>query len=405
MADFMHAAGEITAPIEPAEIRRRFLEGMSLAACTVSVVTTDGVAGKYGVTVSAMASVSADTTRPTLLICIHHKSPAAAAILANDVFCVNILRDDQSYISDCFAGRLKAPDGDKFACAEWIEGATGALRVLDPLVAFDCRVVSSQQVGTHYVFFGSVEHIFVGSGGSPLIYANRAYGTPSRVDPAVEHRRALASLRIGVLQTFGPYIVPEIVERLTKSGLPIDLKLVEGDQRRILESLKAGDVDVALIYDIDVGRDVHIERLAVLRPYVLLAENDALAARPSLSLEELAEEPLVLLDAPTSGEYFLSFFSACDLQPNVRFRSSSFEMVRGLVGRGLGYSLLATKPATSMSYDGRALVTRPLSDETALSHITLAVRAAATLRPEVEAFMGACRELFPSGAPNHSSSI
>ena len=52
-------------------LRQRFLNGMGLAACTVNVVTTDGPAGRHGVTVSAMSSVSADMDQPTLLVCIH----------------------------------------------------------------------------------------------------------------------------------------------------------------------------------------------------------------------------------------------------------------------------------------------------------------------------------------------
>src|SRR5258708_14734492 len=94
----------------PAEraLRQQFLLGMSHAACTVNVVTTDGVAGRHGVTVSAMVSVSADTPQPTLLVCIHHLTPAIAAVLKNGVFCVNVLRDDQSHISDNFAGRSSA---------------------------------------------------------------------------------------------------------------------------------------------------------------------------------------------------------------------------------------------------------------------------------------------------------
>ena len=87
-------------------LRRNFLAAMSHAACTVSVVTTDGPAGRAGVTVSAMASVSADTPQPTLLVCVHHLSHAAEAILGNAAFCVNVLRDDQSDISDHFAGRV-----------------------------------------------------------------------------------------------------------------------------------------------------------------------------------------------------------------------------------------------------------------------------------------------------------
>ena len=85
-------------------LRSDFINGMSHAACTVNIVTTDGDFGKAGVTVSAMSSVSADTPQPTMLVCVHHLSPAAEKILGNGVFCVNLLRDAQSFISDAFAG-------------------------------------------------------------------------------------------------------------------------------------------------------------------------------------------------------------------------------------------------------------------------------------------------------------
>ena len=105
--------------LERPSMRDLFTNAMSNAACTVSVVTTDGPAGRLGVTVSAMTSVSADTPRPTLLVCVHQMSPCAEAIMQNGVFCVNVLRDDQWSISDCFAGRYRTADGNKFSCTEW----------------------------------------------------------------------------------------------------------------------------------------------------------------------------------------------------------------------------------------------------------------------------------------------
>ena len=116
-------------------LRDRYLEAMSEAAATVSVVTTDGPAGRAGVTVSAMCSVSADP--PTILVCVHHLSPACEAIRENGAFCVNVLGDEQSIISDTFAGRAPAPGGDKFDCAAWRTLATGAPALDDPLVALD----------------------------------------------------------------------------------------------------------------------------------------------------------------------------------------------------------------------------------------------------------------------------
>jgi flavin reductase (DIM6/NTAB) family NADH-FMN oxidoreductase RutF len=165
-------------------LRRAFLEAMSHTAATVNIVTTDGPAGRAGVTVSAMASVSADTPAPSLLVCLHHKGSAAPAILKNGVFCVNVLTADQSHISDVFAGRIRTEDGDKYSCAEWVADKTGAPRVVDPLVAFDCRLTHSELMGTHHVMFGAVEDIFIARHGLPLIYANRAYGTPAQLDQA-----------------------------------------------------------------------------------------------------------------------------------------------------------------------------------------------------------------------------
>lgn len=163
-------------------LRSAFLDAMSHTAATVNIVTTDGPAGRAGVTVSAMTSVSADTPAPSLLVCINRSSRACGPILRNGVFCVNVLRDDQSHISDVFAGRIETANGDKFSCADWVAQGTGAPRVIDPLVAFDCRVTDSELFGTHYVIFGAVDNIFIADQGLPLIYASRAYGTPATLE-------------------------------------------------------------------------------------------------------------------------------------------------------------------------------------------------------------------------------
>ncbi|MGA2342152.1 MAG: LysR substrate-binding domain-containing protein [Steroidobacteraceae bacterium] len=379
-------------------LRRRFLNGMSHAACTVNVVTTDGPAGRHGVTVSAMVSVSADTPQPTLLVCIHHLSPVASAVLENGAFCVNVLREDQTHISESFAGRTTARGGSKFDCSRWTTQVTGAPRVVDALVAFDCRVIASERVGSHFVVFGSVQDIFIAGGGAPLIYANRAYGVPQRFHApgaaAADPEASGGTLALGCFQIFAPYIVPAIVARMTKLDPAFSLSLLEADQRHLLASLRSGEVEVALLYDFYLGEGIRAERLAELVPYVLLPEGHPLADRSALTLEDLASEPLILLDLEPSRDYFLSLFRAHGLAPRIGQRTRSLEMVRGLVGHGLGYGLLATKPANNMSYDGRALVTRPLASAAATSRLVLATRSGVPSSPAAQAFAGHCRSFF-----------
>lgn len=108
-----------------------------------------------------MSSVSADTPKPTLLTCVHHLSPAAASIRTNRTFCVNLLRDDQSTISNAFAGHTEAKDEAKFDCATWTAGATGSLMLDGALTSFDCVVQHEIMCGSHHIFVGAVQQIAI----------------------------------------------------------------------------------------------------------------------------------------------------------------------------------------------------------------------------------------------------
>lgn len=373
-------------------LRARFLEGMAAAAQTVTVVTTDGPAGRAGVTVSAMTSVSADGDAPTLLVCVHHLARSAAAIRANGVFCANLLRDDQSFIADTFAGRLPAPGDDKFAVGDWVAMPSGAPRAAGPLAAFDCRVISAERVGTHHVFIGEVGDIHLGPAGQPLLYANRAYGAPVRLRPA-RAAPSEAALRVGALHTFGPLFLPALLATLEAAAGPLDLDLHEGDQRLLLELLRAGAIDLAFLYEFDLGPGLAVSRLAELAPYVLLPAGHALAGAETVRLADLLGERLVLLDAPPSRDYFLGLFAGIG-EPRIGHRTRSFEMVRGLVANGLGYALLATRPSVPMSYDGRALAALPIAGDPAPSRLVLATRAGASLPPAAETLLWHVRAHF-----------
>ncbi|MCB2055316.1 MAG: flavin reductase [Geminicoccaceae bacterium] len=221
---------------------------MSRTAASVNVVTTDGPAGRAGITVSAMSAVSADAPRPSLLVCIHHASRASKAIIANECFCVNLLRADQAHVSDVFAGRRKTADGDKFTAGTWTAMATGAPRFVDPLVAFDCRLDQHMQVGTHHVFFGAVEEIFAAEAGPALLYANRAYGTSPHIGPiAGESEQDAPGLSIGCETGLGPTLVATLLSRLQTRVGAVETRLDEGTREPLLERLAAGDLDLALL--------------------------------------------------------------------------------------------------------------------------------------------------------------
>ena len=160
---------------EHTTLKDRFLDGMSRSAASVCVVTTDGPAGRAGVTVSAMTSISADGDQPSMLTCLNASSSALPFVLENKCFCINVLRIDQTEISDVFSSRLEAPGGDKFNATSHSVLATGSPVLDDALVSFDCRLISAEKIGTHHICIGGVEEVRVDNSGEPLLYGMRRY--------------------------------------------------------------------------------------------------------------------------------------------------------------------------------------------------------------------------------------
>ena len=152
--------------------RAAFVAAISGMVTSVNVLTTDGRAGRFGATVSAVTSVSADP--PMVLVCLNRRSPATEAVRANGVFCLNLLAAHHSELSDVFAGRPCAGRAFDFGCAEWHPGPTGAAQLAGAAAVFDCTVESAHQAGSHTVFIGRVVGV-AAADHVPLAYCKRTY--------------------------------------------------------------------------------------------------------------------------------------------------------------------------------------------------------------------------------------
>jgi flavin reductase (DIM6/NTAB) family NADH-FMN oxidoreductase RutF len=161
--------------MEQVELRQRFLEGMSRASTFVSVITTAGEAGQFGVTVSSMTSVSADGPAPSLLICLHHMSVAAAPILRNRAFCANLLSESQHAVSDLFSGRQKPESGSRFDAVAWTSGAMGQPLIGGATASFECRLKTALLWETHYIIVGEVLAVDLSEEPDALLYGQRSY--------------------------------------------------------------------------------------------------------------------------------------------------------------------------------------------------------------------------------------
>jgi len=153
--------------------RGTYRDAMARLGAAVSVITSDGPAGRCAFTASAVCSVTDDP--PTLLVCMNRGSDSYEAFKANAVLCVNTLAAAQEPLSPIFAGFTHHVMAERFAEADWVTLATGAPVLTDAVVSFDCRIAQVSEVGTHSVFFCEVEAIQAGPAHEGLIYFGRSY--------------------------------------------------------------------------------------------------------------------------------------------------------------------------------------------------------------------------------------
>lgn len=139
---------------------------------SVCVITTEHEGQRYGLTATAVSSVTADP--PCLLVCVNKSGLTHEKIVASGRFCVNVLAEDQDRVAMVFAG-MGGKDVDRFATGEWTRLATGAPALVGASAVFDCRLAETVDQSTHSVFFGGVVAVESRRAADTLLYGARRF--------------------------------------------------------------------------------------------------------------------------------------------------------------------------------------------------------------------------------------
>ncbi|NMG38815.1 LysR family transcriptional regulator [Chelativorans sp. ZYF759] len=193
---------------------------------------------------------------------------------------------------------------------------------------------------------------------------------------AAEAAHAATSLAgrftIGCYSTLTPFFLPSIMQEFQRLHPQLELELTEADAPLLSDLLLQGRLDAALIYGAHVSAELAFDAVASFRPYAMVASNHRLAGRGRVHLSELIDEPLILLDVHPSRPNTEEIFGALALQPRIGHTTTSFELVRCLVGRGLGYGVLIQRPATTTTYEGQDIAMLELSGDVPVATVGLA---------------------------------
>jgi LysR family hydrogen peroxide-inducible transcriptional activator len=157
---------------------------------------------------------------------------------------------------------------------------------------------------------------------------------------------AAGTLRLGVFPTLGPYLLPHVVPQLRERFPRLELLLVEEKSDVLVQQLREGRLDAALLALPVADDQLHAEFLFE-EPFVQAApQQHPLAGRTALDVDELSDETLLLLeDGHCLRDQALDVCRLSGANEKSGFRATSLETLRQMVAAGVGVTLL---PALSV---------------------------------------------------------
>jgi flavin reductase (DIM6/NTAB) family NADH-FMN oxidoreductase RutF len=149
-----------------------YIQAIALHVSSVCVVTATLGGKRFGLTATAVSSVSAEP--PRLLVCINKSGVTHDKILAAGCFCVNFLAEEQDKVAMVFAG-MGGSSVDRFETGEWTTLKTGSPVLVGAAAAFDCVLGETCDQSTHRVLFGDVVATAETRGRDTLLYGARRF--------------------------------------------------------------------------------------------------------------------------------------------------------------------------------------------------------------------------------------
>ena len=177
------------------------------------------------------------------------------------------------------------------------------------------------------------------------------------------------ALKLGVIYTIGPYLLPDLVRQMIRLTPQMPLLLQENFTLRLLEMLRTGEIDCAILAEPFPDTGLALAELYDEPFFAAVPTNHPLAAHATVSTEVLRNETMLLLG---TGHCFrdhvlevcpeFARFSSNAEGIRKTFEGSSLETIKHMVAAGMGVTLV---PRLSIPKEALGAKPRRKKDEDA----------------------------------------
>jgi LysR family hydrogen peroxide-inducible transcriptional activator len=172
-------------------------------------------------------------------------------------------------------------------------------------------------------------------------------------------------LKVALIPTIGPYLLPRVMQRLRKALPHLGLMLYEHQTEALLKRLRDGEIDLGVLalpveHEGLESRELYKEAFTVALP-----NAHHLALKSAVKIQDLKGQTLLLLeDGHCLRDQALELCSRVDIREAEDFRATSLETLRQMVVAGLGITLLPELAVESPFGSQRGLTVRQFTKPT-----------------------------------------
>lgn len=149
------------------------------------------------------------------------------------------------------------------------------------------------------------------------------------------------SLRLGIIPTLGPYLLPYIAPQLSQLFPKLALYLVEDFTDNLLSQLTEGKLDAALLALPILGDNFFTSSLFEEEFYLAVSTRHVLAKKKGINLSDLQDKTLLLLEeGHCLREQALNICHQTNAHEAINFRATSLETLRCMVAANAGITLM-----------------------------------------------------------------
>lgn len=203
-------------------------------------------------------------------------------------------------------------------------------------------------------------------------------------------------LRVASFPSAGATLMPLAVASFRRRHPDVALTLAEGEPEEIAPRLRAGEFDLALLFEFPGVRErpgVGLRSVTLLEDpmHVVLPAEHPLAEKPALTLADLRDQDWVQTSASSPcARHVVRSCLAAGFEPNATFESDDYETVQGLVAAGVGVALI---PRLALTRVHPGIVVRELAPRSPARKVVAATTSGPGVVPAAETMITVLSEV------------